>query len=211
MRLQKILFSVLFALTALVSSAQWTPTNTKLRVIGTGFQCKDTADFVAVGDTGLLIRQCKDSALYFRSAPGTAWKRISSAGGNDFIRNQTGSNLSAQTAKALLSDSLGTLGVLYGERLFTTTASINPAINGQNTSTGRAGSFTASTGIGAYVTNRSATNPALYVLQDSTSSIARFVNNFDLGVMIDTSADITISNLRSGGSFTGKIKLPNVL
>ena len=161
---------------------------------------------------GILPDSLTDNRnLYLPNASGTFALRGDTTGfGTKFIYNQTGSNLSAQTAKALLSDSLGTLGVLYGERLFTSTASINPAVNGRNTSTGRAGSFTAATGVGAYITNRSATNPALYVLQDSTSSIARFVNNFDLGVMIDTSADITISNLRSGGAFTGKLQLPTI-
>lgn len=126
---------------------------------------------------------------------------------NRFVRLQTG-NLYRQDGKMWINDTIKTDGVLSALRVTANNTGSTPAINGQNTSTGRAGSFTAATGVGAYITNRSATNPALYVLQDSTSSIARFVNNFDLGVTIDTSGDVTISNRKS--TFTGKIQLPTI-
>ena len=157
-----------------------------------------TVDTLAMS-TKANVQKVKDSTLGVLADSLRTYVKLQ----NGVLYRQTGKFwISGDTA---LIDGLALVG-----RLSASQASGIPAINGQNTSTGRAGSFTAATGVGAYITNRSATNPALYVLQDSTSSIARFVNNFDLGVMIDTSADITISNLRSSGAFTGKIQLPTI-
>lgn len=116
----------------------------------------------------------------------------------------------AQTGGLRVTDTIRTDGYVYGQNLYAVSANAIPGVTGINSSTGRGGSFSSQSGIGLAVQNSSTTNPAFKAIQNSTASIAQFYNNFDLGVMIDTSADITINNLRSSGLYTGKIKLPTI-
>jgi hypothetical protein len=96
---------LLLVLTTTIASAQWTQSGSKIRYTnGTAIGCRDTANYTHASDTGIITRQCSDGKFYSKGSAGSYWKHVG-YDATDFIRNQIGSNLSAQSGKYQIDDS----------------------------------------------------------------------------------------------------------
>ncbi len=63
------------------ATAQWSPTTNQFRwTRGVSYGCKDTASFVAAGDTGIITRQCSDGKFYIKGSAGSYWEKVGIGG-----------------------------------------------------------------------------------------------------------------------------------
>jgi len=229
--MKKIIALLSFLIVAVSAFSQpWVGTNSKTRFNrGIAMGCADTTIYVNASDTMYMIFNCEDSSVRvkFKGFHRTlafvdnlkdsiVWGNIQGSLNNQTdlrdtllgkVRLQTG-NLFRQDGKIWVSDTIRTSGLLLGERLSVSSATSVQAVNAVNSSTGRAGSFTAATGIGVNIQNSSTTNPALRVVQDDSYRIIELINSFSNRLYVDTAMDINIQNAKS--AFTGKLTVPSI-
>lgn len=100
----KYILSVLLTFFSVYAFGQGSPTGAKTQFKnGVALGSKDSSSFTA--NDSLFLTIDRNSRLMWRgNGTSATWRVVSQVGGNDFIRNQTGSNLSAQTAKFYIND-----------------------------------------------------------------------------------------------------------
>lgn len=106
-------------LVSICSFAQ-TPSGSKTRYPGMWLSSKDTANATSADSIAMLANRA-DGSLRWRYSVTDPWKKVLTSYDNDFIRNQTGSNLSAQTAKFYVTDTVRTNGVVLGSKVVAST------------------------------------------------------------------------------------------
>lgn len=199
------------------NSALWVDQNaspgTYRSVIGTNF-----TDSITVGGTSIPMIFSAPSPMKFVSGSfrqqmplgnGTLALQGDTTGfGTKFIYNQTGSNLSAQTAKFWISDTIRTSGYILGSNLLTVSATSAQALSGNNTSTGRGLFAQALTNNAAFLQNTSNDSSAARIVNNGNAEIASFENSF--GDVAAIGNDGGLQQFNQGSGFWGRT-LPTTL